>query len=101
MNNSFANIFPNSKTKQNLIETDRDKEFYNNFFQVFLNNINIKPYARNISLRAVFAGSFNRTIRDLLKKLVFEKGDSNWIDVLAVLTKQYKNRVHTSTKLAP
>ena len=50
---------------------------------------------------AVLAERFNRTIRDLLKKVVFERGDVNWIDVLSTITKQYNNRVHSSTKLTP
>ena len=44
---------------------------------------------------------FNRTIRDLLKKMVFEQGDANWIDILPTITKQYNNRIHSSTKLSP
>ena len=35
------------------------------------------------------------------KNPVFEKGESNWIDVLPVITKQYNNRIHSSTKLTP
>ena len=61
----------------------------------------IKFYSRNSSYGAVFAEWFNRTIRDLLKKIVFEQGDGNWIDILPKITKQYNNRVHTSTKLTP
>ena len=98
---SFENILINSKRSPNLIETDRGKEFYNNIFQDFLNKNNIKFYSRNSSLGAVFAERFNRTIRDLLKKPVFERGDSNWIDVLTTITKQYNNRIHSSTKLTP
>ena len=98
---SFENILINSKRKPGLIETDRGKEFYNNIFQDFLNKNNIKLYSRNTSLGAVFAERFNRTIRDLLKKIVFENGDANWIDVLPTITKQYNNRVHSSTKLSP
>ena len=30
-----------------------------------------------------------------------ERGDANWIDVLPGITKQYNNRVHTSTKITP
>ena len=30
-----------------------------------------------------------------------ERGDANWINVLPTKTKQYNNRVHTSTKLTP
>ena len=90
-----------SKRKPNLIESDRGKEFYNNIFQDFLNKNNIKIYSRNSSYGAVFAERFNRTIRDLLKKIVFEKGDANWIDVISTITKQYNNRIHSSTKLTP
>ena len=98
---SFENILVNSKRKPNLIESDRGKEFYNNIFQDFLNKNNIKLYSRNSSYGAVFAERFNRTIRDLLKKPVFEEGDSNWIDILPTITKQYNNRIHSSTKLTP
>ena len=98
---SFENILISSKRKPHLIESDRGKEFYNNIFQDYLKKNNIKLYSRNTSLGAVFAERFNRTIRDLVKKPVFEKGDCNWIDVLPVITKQYNNRIHSSTKLSP
>ena len=47
----------------------------------------------------LFLQRFNRTIRDLLKKVVFEHGDANWIDILPTITKQYNNRIHSSNKL--
>ena len=96
---SFENILITSKRKPNLIETDRGKEFYNNIFQDFLNKNNIKLYSRKSSYGAVFAERFNRTIRNLLKKIVFEQGDGKWIDLLPNITKHYNNRVHTFTKL--
>ena len=40
-------------------------------------------------------------MRNLLKKVVFERGDANRMDVLLIRTKQQKNRVHTSTELTP
>ena len=98
---SFENILINSKRKPNLIESDRGKEIYNNIFQDFLNKNNIKLYSRNSSYGAVFAERFNRTIRDLLKKPVFEKSDGNWIDISSTITKQNNNRIHSSTKLSP
>ena len=98
---SSENILISSKRKPNLIESDRGKEFYNNIFQDFLNKNNIKISSRNTSYGAVFAERFYRTIRDLLKRPVFEKGDGIWIIILPTITKQYNNRVHTSTKLSP
>ena len=38
-------------------------------------------------------------LSEILKKPTFEKGDGNWIDVLPTKTKQYKNRIHSSTKI--
>ena len=98
---SFENIIISSERKPNLIESDRGKEFYNKIFQDFLNKNNIKLFSRNSSFSSVYAERFNRTIRDLPKKPVFEKGDGNWIDVLPTITKQYNNRIHSSTKLTP
>ena len=96
----FKNVLISSKRRPNLIESDCGKEFYN-IFQDFLIKNNIKIFSRNSSYGAVFAERFNRTIRDLLKKIVFEQGDANWIDILPTITKQYNNRVHSSTKLSP
>ena len=98
---SFENILLNSKRKPNLIESDCGKAFYNNIFQDFLNKNNINLFSRYSSYGAVFAERFNRTIRDPLKKIVFEQGDAKWIDVLPNITKQYNNRTHSSTKLTP
>ena len=98
---SFESFLLNSKRSPNLTESDRGKEFYNNIFQDLLNKNNIKLYSRNSSYGAVFAERFNRTMRDILKKIVFENGDANWIDVLQTITKQYNNRIHSSTKLSP
>ena len=99
--NSIENNLITLKRKANLIETDTGKEFYNNVFQNFLNNKNIKHCSGKTYLGAVSAERFNRTIRDLLKKVVFEKDDSNWVKILTTVTKQYNNWVHTSTNLTP
>ena len=50
---------------------------------------------------SVFAESFNKSIRNLLQKQVFEQSDDDWIDVLPVLTKHFNNRIHSSTQLTP
>ena len=98
---SFENILINAKRSPKLLEGDRDRGFYNNNFQDFLNKNNINLCSRNSSYGVVFAERFNRTIRDLPKRPVFENGDGNWIDVLPTITKQYNNRIHSSTKLTP
>ena len=81
----------NSIRQPNLIETYRGTDFFNSIFQNFINNNNIKHYSRNTYLGAVFAERFNRTVKDLLKRPVFEKEGNNWIDVLPTITKQNNN----------
>ena len=90
-----------SKRKPDFLEGDRDRGFYNNIFQDFPKKNNINLYSRTSSNGAVFAETYNHTIRGLLKKPVFERGDANWIDVLPTITNQYNNRIHSSTKLTP
>ena len=87
--------------KKILIETDRGKELLSKISTDFLSINNIQSCSRYTSLGAVFAESFNLSRRNLLKRLVFEKGDGNWVDILLTITKPYKNRFHSSTKLTP
>ena len=74
----------------------------NTFTVTFSKNPKYKQYqknfSRNTSLGANFAETFNRTIRDLLNKPVFEKGDVNWNDSIPSITKHYSRRILSSTK---
>ena len=96
---AFADII--TKRKPKVLETDDGKEFTNKMFNEFLKLNDIKRYSRYTSKGAVFAERFNRTIRDLLKKPVFEKGNANWIDELQSITNIYNNKIHSSTKMTP
>ena len=98
---AFSNIINNSKRKPKLLETDDGKDFTNKMFIEFLKLNDIKRYSRYTSKGAVFAERFSRTIRDLLKKPVFEKGNANWIDELQSITNKYNNKIHSSTKMTP
>ena len=99
--NAFSQIVKSSKRKPNLLKTDDGKEYVNKIFSEFLNSNNIKRYSRNTALRAVFAERFNRTIRNLLKKPVFEKRRASWINELPAVIKKYNNTIHNSTKMKP
>ena len=54
-----------------------------------------------MSLGAVFAERFNKSIGNLVKKPVFERCDSSCVDILPTITKQHNNRNHSSTKVTP
>ena len=74
---AFSQVFKTSRRKPNLLETDDGKEYVNKIFNEFLSNHNIKRYSRNTALGAVFVERFSRTIRNLLKKPVFEKENAD------------------------
>ena len=99
--NAFSEIMKSSNRKPNLLETDDGKEYVNKIFNEFLNNNNIKRYSRYTDKGAVFAERFIRTIRNLLKKPVFEKGNADWISELPSVIKQYNNTIHHSIKITP
>ena len=98
---SFEKFLSYPKRTPNLIESNRGKDFYKNIFQNCIIKNNITQYSKTTYLGAVFAERFVRSIRDILKKPVFENGESSWIDVLPTITKRYNNGYHTSTKLTP
>ena len=98
---AFSQVIKTSRRKPNLLETDDGKEYVNKIFSEFLNNPNIKRYSRKTALGAVFAERFNRTLHNLLKKLVFLAGNADWFSEIPSVIKQYNNTIHSSTKMTP
>ena len=99
--NEFSNILTTSKRKPLKIESDRGSEFYNSIFQNFLKTKNIHHYSRFTDKGPSIAGRFIRTIRNFLKKPVFEKGRADWLSELSAVVKQYNNTIHHSIKTTP
>ena len=98
---AFSEIIKSSNRKPNLLETDDGKEYVNKIFNEFLNNNKIKRYSRYTDKGAVFAERFNKTIRNLLKKPVFEKVRADWLSELPSVIEQYNNTIHHSIKMTP
>ena len=99
--NEFSNIITTSKRKPNKLESDRGTEFYNSIFQNFLKSKNIHHYSRYTDKGPSIAERVIRTVRNLLKKPIFEKGRADWISELPSVIKQYNNTIHHSTKMTP
>ena len=98
---AFSEIIKSSNRKPNLLETDDGREYVNKIFNEFLNNNKIKRFSRYTDKGAVFAERFNKTIRNLLKKPVFEKGRADWLSELPSVVKKYNNTIHSSIKMTP
>ena len=97
----FSNIITKSKRKPLKIESDRGKEWYNSIFQNLLKSKNIHHYSRYTDKSPSIAERVIRTIRNLLKKPVFEKGRADWVSELPSVIKKYNNTIHNSTKMKP
>ena len=99
--NEFSNILTTSKQKPLKLESDRGTEFYNSIFQKFLKSKNIQHYSRFTNKDPSIAERVIRTLRNLLKKPVFEKGNADWLSEFSSVVKKYKNTIHHSTKMTP
>ena len=99
--NEFSNILTTSKRKPLKIESDRGSEFYNSIFQNFLKNKYIQHYSRFTDKGPSIAERVIRTVRNLLKKPVFENGNADWISELPSVIRKYNNTIHHSIKMTP
>ena len=99
--NEFSNILTTSKRKPLKIESDKGSEFYNSIFQSFLKSKNIQHYSRFTDKGPSIAERVIKTVRNLLKKPVFEKGRADWLSELPSVIKQYNNTFHHSIKMKP
>ena len=94
----FSNVLRWSKRRPLKLETDRGSEWYNRIFQNFLNAKNIHHYSRYTNKGPSIVERVIRTIRNLLKKPVFEKKIGDWLSEFPSVVKQYNNTIHHSTK---
>ena len=99
--NEFSNIITTSKRKPLKLESDRGTEFYNSIFQNLLKSKNIRHYSRYTDKGPSIAERVIRTLRNLLKKPVFEKGKADWLSELPSVVKKYNNTIHHSIKMTP
>ena len=99
--NEFSNILSTSKRSAVKLESDRGSEWYNSVFQNFLKNKNIQHYSRFTDKGPSIAERVIRTLRNLLKKPVFEKGNANWLSELPSINRQNNNTIHSSTTMTP
>ena len=99
--NEFSNILTKSKRKPLKLESDRGSEFYDSIFQHLLRSKNIQHYSRYTDKGPSIAERVIRTVRSLLKKPVFQKGNADWLSELPSVIKQYNNTIYHSIKMTP
>ena len=101
LTNEFSNISTTSKRKPIKIESDRGEEWYNSVLQNLLKFKNIHQYSRYTDKGPSVCERVIQTIRNLLKKPMFEKGNADWLSELQSAIRKYYNTIHHSTKMKP
>ena len=96
-----SDILSTSKRSPLKTETDRGSEWYISDFQNFLKSKTIHYYSRFTDKGPSIAERVVRTVRSLVKKPVFEKGNADWLSQLPSVIKQYNNKIHHSVKMTP
>ena len=99
--NEFSNNLTTSKRTPLKRESDRGKEWYNSVFQNLLKSKNIQHYSTYTDKGPSIAERVLRTVRNLLKKPVFEKGNADWLSEIPSVIKNYTNTIHSSIKMTP
>ena len=97
----FSNFLLSSKRSPLKIESDRGAEVYNSIFQNYLKSKSIHHYSRFTDKGPSIAERVIRSIRNFLKKPVFEKGNADWLSELPSIIKQCNKRNHHSIKMTP
>ena len=92
----FSNVLTKSERKPPKIETDRGSEWYNSTFQNFLKVKKTQHNSRFTDKSPSIAERVIRSVRNLLKKPVFEKRNAASLSELPSVIKQYNKTIHSS-----
>ena len=99
--NEFSNNLTTSKRKPIKLESDRGAEWYNSVFQNFVKSKFKQHYSRITDQGPSIDERLIQTVRNLLKKPVFDKGNADWSSELSSITEKYDNSIHHSRKMTP
>lgn len=99
--NAMRNIFSQSKRIPKNLQTDMGTEFYNKHFKQLMKQHNINHYSTFSHMKACIVERFNRTLKEQMWKKFSLQGSYKWLNILEKLVKDYNNKRHRKTKLAP
>ncbi|KAL9979408.1 hypothetical protein ACROYT_G017070 [Oculina patagonica] len=98
---AFNNIIINDKRKPEYLWVDKGSEFYNKTFKEWLKQNDIKMYSTFNEGKAVVIERFNRTLKNKMYKQFTIQGNTQYLEMLPILVKEYNNTKHSSIKMTP
>ena len=97
---AFKTIFKEGRKPQYLW-TDKGKEYYNKNMKELLEKNKITLYSTQNEEKSSVCERWNRTIKTKMWKQFTIQGNTQYLDMLPKLVKQYNNTKHSSIKMTP
>ena len=97
---AFKTIFKEGRKPQYLW-TDKGKEYYNKHVKELLDKNKITLYSTENEEKSSVCERWNRTIKSKMWKQFTVQGNTQYLDMLPKLVKQYNNTKHSSIKMTP
>ena len=96
---AFETIFRNRKPQY--LWVDKGKEFYNKHLKDLLHKNGIHMYSTENEEKSSVVERWNRTIKSKMWKQFTVQGNTQYLDMLPKLLKQYNNTKHSNIKITP
>ena len=87
--------------KPQYLWTDKGKEYYNKHVKELLDKNKITLYSTQNEEKSSVCERWNRTIKTKMWKQFTVQGNTQYLDMLPKLVKQYNNTKHSSIKMTP
>ena len=87
--------------KPEYLWTDKGKEYYNKHFKDLLEKNKITLYSTENEEKSSVCERWNKTIKTKMWKQFTVQGNTQYLDILPELVKQYNNTKHSSIKMTP
>ena len=97
---AFSEIFKEGRKPQYLW-VDKGKEFYNKHLMDLLEKYKIQIYSTENEEKSSVVERWNRTIKTKMWKQFTVQGNTQYLDMLPKILKQYNNTKHSSIKMTP
>ena len=98
--NAFKIILKEGR-KPHYLWTDKGKEYYNKHVKELLDKNKITLYSTENEEKSSVCERWNRTIKTRMWKQFTVQGNTQYLDMLPKLVKQYNNTKHSSIKMKP
>ena len=98
--NAFKMILKEGR-KPHYLWTDKGKEYYNKHVKELLDKNKITLYSTENEEKSSVCERWNRTIKTRMWKQFTVQGNTQYLDMLPKLVKQYNNTKHSSIKMKP